>query len=50
MLVPRKRIALDGKFWWCVFDTKKMNWSTLACFGKYKTKKACKYAIDRIKM
>lgn len=47
MLEPRKRIALDGKVWWCVFDTNKMEWSTLICFGKYKLKRECQFAIDR---
>ena len=46
MLEPRKRIALDGKSWWCVFDTDKMTWSTLIVFGKYKLKRDCQYAID----
>lgn len=43
---PVKRTALDGKEWWCVFDLEKMKWSTLTCFGKYQTKKACQQAID----
>lgn len=47
MLEPRKRTALDGKFWWCVFDTDTMSWSTLTCFGKYKTKVACMFVINR---
>lgn len=47
MLEPRKRTALDGKIWWCVFDTNKMQWSTLVVFTKYKTKKACQEAIDK---
>lgn len=42
---PRKRTALDGKSWWCVFDTENLKWSTLTCHGKYKTKKDCAYAI-----
>lgn len=46
MLEPRKRTALDGKVWWCVFDTNKHSWSTLTCFGKYKTKRECKMRID----
>lgn len=46
MLEARKRTALDGKTWWCVFNTDYGRWSTLTCFGKYKTKKACQYAID----
>ena len=46
MLQPRKRIALDGKTWWCVFDTSTMKWSTNIFFTKYKTKRDCLYAID----
>ena len=45
-LEPRKRISLDGKTWWCVFDTSTMKWSPLTCFGKYKLKKDCQLAID----
>jgi hypothetical protein len=47
MLEPRKRTALDGKTWWCVFDTGNMKWSTLVWFGKYRTKRDCQDAIDR---
>lgn len=47
MLEPRNRTALDGKVWWCVFDTDKMKWSTLVCFGKYKLKRDCQFAIDK---
>lgn len=46
MLEPRKRTALDGKTWWCVFDTKNMKWSTYTCFGRYKLKRDCQFAID----
>lgn len=46
MLEPRKRTALDGKTWWCVFDTENQTWSTLTIFGKYRTKKACQLDID----
>lgn len=46
MLEPRKRIALDGKTWWCVFDTDTMKWSTLIVFNKYRLKRDCQYAID----
>ena len=46
MLEPRKRTALDGKVWWCVFDTNKMEYNTIL-FGKYKLKRDCQYAIDR---
>ena len=47
MLVPRKRTALDGKVWWCVFDTISSSFSHIIIFGKYKTKKACDEAIIR---
>lgn len=47
MLEPRQRTALDGKTYWCVFDTDTLKWSTLTCFGKYKRKKDCQYDIDR---
>ena len=46
MLEPRKRTALDGKTWWCVFDTENQAWSTLTIFGKYRTRKACQLDID----
>lgn len=46
MLEPRKRTALYGKVWWCVFDTEKMEYNTIL-FGKYKLKRDCQYAIDR---
>jgi hypothetical protein len=45
-LIPKKRTAVDGKVWWCVYDTIKNDWSTLIHFGKYKTKKACQMDID----
>lgn len=46
MFKPAKRIALDGKVWWMVWDTDQSKYSTLLCFGKYKTKKDCQFAID----
>ena len=46
MLEPRKRTALDGKTWWCVFDTNTMKWSTLTRFGKYVTRRKCQMDID----
>lgn len=45
MYEPRKRTALDGKVWWCVFNTDTNKWSTLLCHGKYRTKKECQYTI-----
>lgn len=47
MLIPKKRTALDGKVWWCVYDLNKHTFSTLICFGKYKTKKDCLFAINK---
>ena len=46
MLEPRKRTALDGKVWRCVFDTNKDSWSTLTCFGKYETRREFPMRID----
>lgn len=46
MLTPRKRTALDGKEWWCVFDTDTWKWSMIVLFGRYKTKRSCQIAID----
>ena len=46
MLEPRKRTALDGKVWWCVFDTYTWKWSTIVLFSRYKTKRDCQSAID----
>ena len=46
MLEPRKRTALDGKTWWCVFDTDSMKYDMIF-FDKYKLKRDCQYAIDR---
>ena len=45
MFKPAKRTALDGKVWWVVWDTDQSKSSTLLCFGKYKTKKDCLFAI-----
>ena len=46
---PRQRIALDGKVWWMVYNRYKQEFSTLTCFGEYKTKKDCQLAIDNYK-
>ena len=43
---PRKRTALDGREWWCVFDTARQCWSTYLYHGKYKRKKDAVYAIE----
>ena len=44
-LVPAKRTALDGRVWWVVFDDASGKYSTLLCFGRYKTRKAAQIAI-----
>lgn len=47
-LEPRQRTAIDGKTWWVVYDTVTNKYlDTILYFGKYKTKKACQYAIDK---
>ena len=46
---PRQRTSLDGKVWWVVYDRYKQEFSTLTCFGKYKKKKDCQWAIDYYK-
>ena len=46
-LEPRERTTVDGKTWWVVFDKDTQKYSTLTCFGKYKSKKDCQYAIDK---
>lgn len=43
--LPKKRIALDGAQWWCVFDSVEGQFSTYTCFGKYKKKSDCENAI-----
>lgn len=43
--ISMKRTAINGKVWWCVYDTEERKFSTLLCFGKYRTKKDCQYAI-----
>ena len=48
-LEPRKRTALDGRVWWCVFDADTRKWSTLLCFGRYRRRKDAQYAIDLAK-
>ena len=42
----RKRTAIDGRVWWCVYDTTERKWSTYLCFGRYKTKRAAQADIN----
>jgi len=41
----RKRQALDGIWWWCVYDETEHKWSTFLCHGKYKRKRDAERAI-----
>ena len=43
---PRKRTAIDGRVWWCIFDNARGEWSTLVFFGRYKTRKDAQFYID----
>ena len=45
MLEPRKRKTIDGKIWWCVFDTETQEYNTIL-FYRYKRKCECQFAID----
>lgn len=41
----RKRQALDGIWWWCVYNETEHKWSTFLCHGKYKRKRDAERAI-----
>lgn len=43
---PKKRRALDGRIWWCIYDNRRNAWSTFLYHGKYTTRKAALYAIQ----
>lgn len=43
---PVKRMALDGKTWWVVWDMLEHKYSTLLCFGKYQRKKDAQLDIE----
>ena len=47
MLEPRQRTAMDGKVWWCVFNTETCKWSTDVRHTYYKRKMDCQYAIEK---
>lgn len=47
--VPLKRTAIDGKVWWCIYDTANNCFSTLLCHGKYKRRKDAEFAIEKYK-
>ena len=40
--IPKKRTFIDGRTWWCVWDTVRQKWSDWLYFsGRYRTKKSC---------
>lgn len=44
--IPKKRRALDGRVWWCVWDAKRGCWSTFTTHGSSETKSLCQSRID----
>ena len=44
--IPKKRRALDGRVWWCVWDSKRGCWSTFTTHGRSETKSLCQSRID----
>lgn len=43
---PAKHTALDGRVWWCVWDTERKCWSTFTCHGKYKRRSDALFACE----
>lgn len=43
---PRKRTALDGVTWWCIWDNVRGDWSAFIYHWKYKTRRAAVIAIE----
>lgn len=42
----RKRRAIDGRYWWCIWDTARGDWSTgYRLYGKYRTKHQAEVTI-----
>ena len=45
---PKKRTAIDGCVWWCIFDNQRNEWSKyIFHFGKFKTRKAAQLVVDQ---
>ena len=44
--VAEKRTALDGRAWWCIYDTERHEWSKYTFHGIYKTRRAANIAIE----
>lgn len=45
-----KRTALDGKTWWVIWDNIRNCYSTRTDHGKYRTKKAAEWRINKTLM
>lgn len=45
-----KRTALDGKIWWVIWDNVHNCYSTRTDHGKYRTKKAAEWRINKTLM
>lgn len=43
--IAKKREALDGKIWWCIYDTKYGRFSPYTCHGMYTRKKDATFSI-----
>ena len=42
----RKRRAIDGQYWWCIWDRTRKNWSVwYGLYGKYRTKHQAEVTI-----
>lgn len=44
---PVKRMAIDGKIWWVVWDKETHDYSKYICHERYKRKKDAQYIIDK---
>lgn len=48
-LRAQKRTAVDGAVFWCIYDVDKSQWATrFDLCGKYSTRKAARFAINRV--
>lgn len=45
MYEARKRTAVDGSVWWCVFNLRTQDWSLDVRHGRYKSRLDCECAI-----
>lgn len=43
--VPRPRLTVDGKQYWCVYDRERGAFSTYTCHGRYRNRRECEMAI-----